>query len=268
MDALMDGAAEICWSASSAKPKWNWAGGKVKPQHRRPALGVAPCAAHPRPPQWGARVVREMPLEMVFQHLYKNELFRLSWGAKNTHGEEWEKLQAEFEAAWRACSARRSRKAGCSRRLCMATGPLRRMATTCCSIRPSRLQAASPEELLRFTFPRQPSGRFPVPGRLLCAARFRHHGRGGPAGGHGRAGKPPSASTAAKAGDYSEAYFTHGLAVQTAEATADYLHRHIRRELGLPEGQGKRYSWGYPAIPIWKITPKFSSCCRPSASWA
>ncbi|MFH2103813.1 MAG: vitamin B12 dependent-methionine synthase activation domain-containing protein [Chloroflexota bacterium] len=48
---------------------------------------------------------------------------------------------------------------------------------------------------------------------------------------------------------YSEAYYVHGLAVQTAEATAEYLHRHIRRELGLPEGQGKRYSWGYPAIP-------------------
>jgi 5-methyltetrahydrofolate--homocysteine methyltransferase len=51
------------------------------------------------------------------------------------------------------------------------------------------------------------------------------------------------------AGDYSEAYFIHGLAVQTAEATAEYLHQHIRRELGIPAGQGKRYSWGYPAIP-------------------
>ena len=51
------------------------------------------------------------------------------------------------------------------------------------------------------------------------------------------------------AGDYSEAYFTHGLAVQTAEAAAEYLHQHIRRELGLDEEQGKRYSWGYPAIP-------------------
>jgi 5-methyltetrahydrofolate--homocysteine methyltransferase len=50
-------------------------------------------------------------------------------------------------------------------------------------------------------------------------------------------------------GNYSEGYFTHGLAVQTAEATAEYMHRHIRRELGLTEGQGKRYSWGYPAIP-------------------
>jgi 5-methyltetrahydrofolate--homocysteine methyltransferase len=49
--------------------------------------------------------------------------------------------------------------------------------------------------------------------------------------------------------DYSEAYYFHGLAVQTAEAAAEYLHRHIRRELGLPDGRGKRYSWGYPAIP-------------------
>jgi 5-methyltetrahydrofolate--homocysteine methyltransferase len=49
--------------------------------------------------------------------------------------------------------------------------------------------------------------------------------------------------------DYTDGYFTHGLAVQTAEATANYLHEHIIRELGLPAGQGKRYSWGYPAIP-------------------
>jgi len=52
-----------------------------------------------------------------------------------------------------------------------------------------------------------------------------------------------------EAGDYSEAYFTHGLAVQMAEAAAEYLHRHIRTELGLSPEQGKRYSWGYPAIP-------------------
>jgi 5-methyltetrahydrofolate--homocysteine methyltransferase len=50
-------------------------------------------------------------------------------------------------------------------------------------------------------------------------------------------------------GNYSEAYFTHGLAVQTAEATAEYLHLYIRHELGIPDGQGKRYSWGYPAVP-------------------
>ena len=52
-----------------------------------------------------------------------------------------------------------------------------------------------------------------------------------------------------EADNYSEAYFFHGLAVQTAEATANYVHEHIRRELGLAADQGKRYSWGYPACP-------------------
>ena len=51
------------------------------------------------------------------------------------------------------------------------------------------------------------------------------------------------------AGEYSEAYFLHGLAVQMAEATANYLHAHILQELKLPPNRGKRYSWGYPAIP-------------------
>ena len=61
--------------------------------------------------------------------------------------------------------------------------------------------------------------------------------------------RPNASMNSKNAGDYSEAYYFHGLAVQTAEATAEYLHRHIRRELGLADGQGKRYSWGYPAIP-------------------
>jgi 5-methyltetrahydrofolate--homocysteine methyltransferase len=34
-----------------------------------------------------------------------------------------------------------------------------------------------------------------------------------------------------------------------AEATAEYIHAHIRRELGLGPDQGRRYSWGYPACP-------------------
>ena len=48
---------------------------------------------------------------------------------------------------------------------------------------------------------------------------------------------------------YSEGYFLHGLAVQMAEATAEYIHLHIRKELGLEPEQGFRYSWGYPALP-------------------
>jgi len=42
-------------------------------------------------------VVRQMPVDAVFQWINKKELFRLSWGAKNAHGERWLKLEADFE---------------------------------------------------------------------------------------------------------------------------------------------------------------------------
>ena len=51
------------------------------------------------------------------------------------------------------------------------------------------------------------------------------------------------------AGEFSRSYFLHGLAVEAAEALAEYWHRRVRSELGLPAGQGKRYSAGYPAWP-------------------
>jgi len=58
---------------------------------------ISPATFIPQPKSWGPRVVRSLPLESVFTHLGLNELFRLSWGAKNTHGEAWEKLRTEFE---------------------------------------------------------------------------------------------------------------------------------------------------------------------------
>ena len=68
------------------------------------------------------------------------------------------------------------------------------------------------------------------------------------------------AEEAQERGDYTRALFLHGLAVETAEALAEYWHREVRRELGIPEGQGKRYSPGYPSWPelsdqrqIWKL---------------
>jgi 5-methyltetrahydrofolate--homocysteine methyltransferase len=50
------------------------------------------------PPNLGQRIVKDMPLEMVLKHLNINELYRLSWGAKNTHGAEWDKIKADFDA--------------------------------------------------------------------------------------------------------------------------------------------------------------------------
>ena len=68
------------------------------------------------------------------------------------------------------------------------------------------------------------------------------------------------------ANEYSEAYFFHGLAVQAAEATANYLTKLVQAQLGIAAGQGKRYSWGYPACPdladhqvVWQLLPQLES---------
>jgi 5-methyltetrahydrofolate--homocysteine methyltransferase len=50
-------------------------------------------------------------------------------------------------------------------------------------------------------------------------------------------------------GEFAEQLFTHGLGVQTAEGLAEWVHARIRDDLGIPAVQGRRYSWGYPAVP-------------------
>jgi 5-methyltetrahydrofolate--homocysteine methyltransferase len=59
---------------------------------------------------------------------------------------------------------------------------------------------------------------------------------------------------------YTDAYYLHGLAVETAEALADWTNMRIRQELKITENRGLRYSWGYPSCPdisqhhlLWKI---------------
>ena len=115
---------------------------------------------------------------------------------------------------------------------------------------PASLQnGLRPRVLQRFTFPRQAGADYlsladyfaPVDSGLLDVVAFQVVTIGP------RATELFDALQAENA--YSDAYFMHGLAVQTAEATAEYVHRHLRRELNIAPGRGKRYSWGYPAIP-------------------
>ena len=61
-------------------------------------------------------------------------------------------------------------------------------------------------------------------------------------------------------GEFAEQLFVHGLGVQAAEGLAEFTHAQVRRDLGIDAGQGRRYSWGYPACPdqsehtkLWKL---------------
>ena len=58
---------------------------------------------------------------------------------------------------------------------------------------------------------------------------------------------------------YTDAYYLHGLAVEIAEALAQWVNQKIKSELNLKTG-GLRYSWGFPSCPdvaqhhlVWKL---------------
>ncbi len=81
------------------------------------------------------------------------------------------------------------------------------------------------------------------------------------------------AETWKRAGEYVKAHGIQALAIESAEACAEWLHRGLREQWGFPDPQslvmkdrfvskyrGKRYSFGYPACPnlddqlgIWKL---------------
>jgi 5-methyltetrahydrofolate--homocysteine methyltransferase len=200
----------------------------------------------PTPPWWG---VKEVPVDMneVYSHLDTHVLFKLHWGGKGVKGEAWRELVDEnfrprLERMW-------SEQDYLHPRALLGFFP--------CYAQGNDIVVLDPEdretELTRFVCPRQPKGD-----RICLADFFR------PA----VEGKPPeeldviavqavtvgSEVTELMAkleadGEFAEQLFVHGLGVQTAEGLAEWLHWKVREMLSIPSTQGRRYSWGYPAVP-------------------
>jgi 5-methyltetrahydrofolate--homocysteine methyltransferase len=222
--------------------------GSEKPGEE-PRSTVPPDENIPHIDEFGPRVVSKMPLEAVFQCLSKNELFRLSWGAKNAHGEDWVKLQKEYEDRLQSMFKDAEKEGWLKPQAVYGYWPCQSVGNDLVVYQPASVKNGNPIEITRFNFPRQSFGDF------LCLADYFSSKESGKMDvvalqvvtvgqeASDRFDRYQAAS------DYSEGYFTHGLAVQMAEAAAEYLHRHIRREMGLEPDQGKRYSWGYPSIP-------------------
>ena len=250
---------------------------KVEPQ---PAASNWKQVEIPQPPReaWGPRVLSSIPLSEVFPYLDKDELFRLSWGAKNAHGEDWEKLRAEFEERLSRMQSRAQHGDWLCPQAVYGYFPCNSDGDVLLVYEPGqgdRVTRASGQGdagtvehgkvIARFTFPRQAgqerlsvadyfapkdSGIVDVVALQVVTVGF---------------GATERFDALQAAGDYGEAYYTHGLAVQTAEATADWLHRRVKKELGIGE-RGKRYSWGYGACPdledhaqVFKLLPAESA---------
>jgi 5-methyltetrahydrofolate--homocysteine methyltransferase len=236
----------------------------------------------PTPPFWG---VREIPvdLEAVYPHLDTHVLFKLHWGGRGVKGEAWRKLMRDdfhprLERMWREQDYLHPR-ALLGFFPCYSAGNEIVVLDPAVAGPDATLDPADPAtELTRFVCPRQPKGD-----RICLADFFRpgvrvdpggKDGLAGSAGPDGQAGEPSPAwepppeldviavqavtvgaevtELMAKLeadGEFAEQLFVHGLGVQTAEGLAEWLHAEARAMLAIPAAQGRRYSWGYPAVP-------------------
>lgn len=227
--------------------------GRARPEVASAASGkstIQPAPDIPTPPFWGTRTILSIPLENVFPHLHKPELYRLNWGAKNTQGKEWEKLLADFEERLTWMQQEAIRKGTLKPQAVYGYFPAQSYGESLIIYDPKAWEADGETiEIARFNFPRQPNGDF------LCISDYFASVDSGKVD-----VCPLQVVTAGSAAteyfdklqgsdQYTEAYYFHGLAVQTAEATAVFVNQHINHELGINIKRGKRYSWGYPACP-------------------
>ena len=217
----------------------------------RPSSSIQQDIPIPRPPFWGSHVLERIGIEDIAACMDLKTLYRLHWGGK-VHGEDFTRL---VEQEFRPRLERMLREARQQRylqpRVVYGYFPCQSSGNELIIYDPQEYAEGNGKlkEIVRFRFPRQHQHE-----RLCLADYFASVDSG-------RVDvvafqvvtMGQSASEAVQrlqqAGIYSEAYYTHGLAVEMAEGLAEYTNRLVRQELGLQGQRGLRYSWGYPAIP-------------------
>jgi 5-methyltetrahydrofolate--homocysteine methyltransferase len=212
---------------------------------------VAADAPVPAPPFWGTRVARDIPLDEVFELLDLDELYRLQWGGRGS-GEPYERaVREEFEPARRRLQEEAKAQGWLKPQAIYGYFPVQSSGNDLIVHDPAAYGAdgGSLREIARFHFPRQ-QGR-----ERLCLADYFRSVESGDVDVAAfqvvTVGDEASRrfDQLQQAGEYAEAFYVHGLAVESAEAVAQWMHRRVRRELGIPDERGKRYSWGYGACP-------------------
>jgi 5-methyltetrahydrofolate--homocysteine methyltransferase len=199
----------------------------------------------PHVPFWGVREI-DVDMDEVYRHIDTHVLFKLHWGGRGIKGERWQRLlQDDFkprlERMWREQDY---------------LHPRALLGYFPCNSDGNELIVWDPEapgerELERLVFPRQPKHD------RICLADF--YRPVGSASGEVDVVALQAVTAGEQVtellgrlesdGEFAEQLFVHGLGVQTAEAMAEWLHGCVRRQLGIGNAQGRRYSWGYPACP-------------------
>jgi 5-methyltetrahydrofolate--homocysteine methyltransferase len=202
----------------------------------------------PTPPFWGTRVVRDIPLDEVFELLDLDELYRLQWGARGSGEQYHETVKREFEPVLERLKADAHAHGWLKPEAVYGYFPAQSQGNDVVVYDPDTYATKGTlVEIAKFHFPRM------VGRERLCLADYIRSVESGVVDVLPlqivTVGQASSEKFAALQGanEYSEAYYLHGLSVEAAEAVAEWMHRYVKRELGIETG--KRYSWGYGACP-------------------
>ena len=252
-------------------------GGQVEPNdHRSEAVQQEPALP---PPFWGVALLREeeIDLQEVFAFLDRNALFAGQWQLRKTQQQsrqEYEEMLAsKAEPVLAHWIERCLQEQLLTPRVAYGYFPCGRLGNAVVLFDPAGMGAeaapsAAGAELGRFLLPRQRGGN------RYCIADFYRDLVNGPAGELQPADVLPMqavtmgeqatafAQELFRGDQYSDYLYFHGLAVQMAEALAEWTHARIRREMGFGAEEpsqlrevlaqryrGSRYSFGYPACP-------------------
>ena len=240
----------------------------------RRSEAIAIDIERPAPPFWGTKILppEEIPIEEVFPYLDLQALFVGQWQfrkPKEQSREEYDAFLAEkvhpILAEWKAKVIEEN-----SLHPTVVYGyfPCQSEGNSVHIYDPEMISQNNGkipdglEPVVTFDFPRQKSGR------RLCIADFFAPKESGITDVF-----PMQAVTVGEVAteyakklfdgnEYTHYLYYHGIAVQTAEALAEWTHARVRRELGFgdqePDNirdilqqryQGSRYSFGYPACP-------------------
>jgi 5-methyltetrahydrofolate--homocysteine methyltransferase len=231
------------------------------------------------PPFWGTQVLTEAAIDLdeVFAYLDRNALFAGQWQLRKTQQQsrqEYDAMLAETaEPVLQEWLGRCRNEGLLTPRVAYGYFPCGRDGNGLVVFDPEGMAAGAPpaaggQELGRFVLPRQRGGN------RYCIADFYRDGVTGADGSLRPAdvlpmqavtmgeGATSFAQELFRADRYTDYLYFHGLAVQMAEALAEWTHARIRREMGFAADEpsalrdvlaqryrGSRYSFGYPACP-------------------
>ncbi|WP_414541762.1 methionine synthase [Nostoc sp. CCY0012] len=238
------------------------------PPNTRRSEAVAIDIPRPTPPFWGTQLLKpdDIPLEEIFWHLDLQALVAGQWQFRKPKEQSKEEYQAFLaEKVYPILESWKQRVIEenlLHPQVVYGYFPCQAEGNTLYVYDANHRDTENAEVKASFEFPRQRSLR------RLCIADFFAPKESGIIDVF-----PMQAVTVGDiatefaqglfaANQYSDYLYFHGLAVQVAEALAEWTHARIRRELGFvaeePDNirdilaqryQGSRYSFGYPACP-------------------